>query len=256
MGAWGFGIRQDDLVLDVIAAFEDELKAGKGVEGATDAVTAKYAAEVADSDDEPLLWIALADVQWTYGALSPQVLSRVRADLDSGRSLRRWLEDPRGLARRRAELEKFLGKIATAKPTAKKRPKLVTRAPKFAAGDCLSIQTAGGRFAAALVLVADHSNPEYGKNLIGVLNYLSAEKPTLHIFRDRNWLIRSHHDWNNSMDVAWYMYVGFGQAKARLEIVGRVEILDSDPKDSNSYSGWAGLGEQVIYQHEWDALKR
>ena len=255
MGAWGFGIRQDDLVLDVIGAFEDELKAGKGVEGATDAVTAKFAADVADTDDEPLLWIALADVQWTYGELAPQVLSRVRADFDSGRSLRRWLDDPRGLAGRRAELEKFLGKIAIARPTPKKRPKLVVRGPKFAAGDCLSIQMSDGRFAAALVLAADHSNPEYGKNLVGVLNYLSAEKPALQVFRDRNWLIRSHHEWNNSMDLAWYLYVGFGKVKSRLEIVGRVEILDSDPKESDTLGGWAGIGEQVIYQREWEAMK-
>lgn len=29
MGAWGCGIRQDDLVLDVMSVFEDALKAGR-----------------------------------------------------------------------------------------------------------------------------------------------------------------------------------------------------------------------------------
>jgi hypothetical protein len=52
------------------------------------------------------------------------------------------------------------------------------------------------------------------------------------------------------MDVAWYLPLGFQAAKDRLEVVGHVEILDSDPKDSNSYRGWRGIGEQVMDQRE------
>jgi hypothetical protein len=55
------------------------------------------------------------------------------------------------------------------------------------------------------------------------------------------------------MDVAWYQPVGFRAAKDRLEVIGHVGILDSDPKDSNIYRGWRGIGEQVMYQREWDA---
>jgi hypothetical protein len=43
----------------------------------------------------------------------------------------------------------------------------------------LSIRLSNGQYAAALVLAADHSNVEYGVNLIGVLDYLSLEKPTI-----------------------------------------------------------------------------
>jgi len=255
MGGWGHGIRQDDFVLDVIGAFEDELKSGKSVGDATNTVTSKFAAEIGDRDDGPLFWIALADVQWTHGELAPQILSRVQEDLNSGRSLDRWREDPRGLERRRSALQKFVTKIVTANPRPKRRPKLVVRAPKFAPGDCLSVRLLTGQYAAALVLKADHSKAEYGKNLIGVLDYLSATKPTLEVFLNRHWLFRTHHEWKNQMDVAWYQYVGFREAKPRLEIVGRVEILDSDPQDSNSYSAWAGIGQQALYQREWDAKK-
>ena len=66
-----------------------------------------------------------------------------------------------------------------------------------------------GQYAAALVLVADHSNVEYGKNLIGVLDYLSPEKPTIEVFRERKWLVLTHHSWNNKTDIAWYQPVGF-----------------------------------------------
>jgi hypothetical protein len=256
MGAWGHGIRQDDFVCDVIGVFEDLLKAGKSVADATKAVKAKFSAEITDVDDGHLFWIALADVQWTYGDLEPQALMHVKEDFDSGRSLSRWTEDPRGHSRRRAALEKFISRIGAPNPRPKKPPKIVVRAPKFRPGDCLCIRLADGQYAAALVLAADHSNVEYGKNLIGVLDYLSPEKPTIEAFTKREWLVRNHHSWKNKMDLAWYLSVAFRAAKDRLEIVGQVEILDSDPKDSNRCCGWGGIGNQVRYQREWDAKQK
>lgn len=212
----------------------------------------QFAAAIKDRDDGPLFWIALADVQWTYGELEPQVLKCVREGFDSGQSLDRWREDVRGLSRRRTALEKFIGKIANPNPRPKKLPRIVVRAPKFRPGDCLSIRLENGQYAAALVLAADHSNVEYGKNLIGVLDYLSSEKPPIEVFRKRKWLVRTHHGWNAEVDLAWYQYVGFRTVKDRLTVVGQVEILDSDPKDSHSYSFWSSVGEQVMHQHAWD----
>ena len=153
------------------------------------------------------------------------VLERVKDDFDSGRSLLPWEEDQRGLARRCATLERFIRKIGVAKPRPKKPPKLVIRAPKFRPGDCLSIQLTNGQYAAAIVLAADHSIAEYGTNLVAVLDYLSADRPTTEVFRKREWLVLTHHECNNRMDVAWYQPVGYRKAKDRLEVVGQIEIL-------------------------------
>jgi hypothetical protein len=253
MGAWGYGIRQDDFVCDVIGVFEDLLKAGKSVADATKAVKSHFGAALRDADDGPLFWLALADVQWTYGGVDASVLKRVTEDFASGRSLLAWEEDQRGRARRRAALEKFLRRIGAANPRPKKPPKIVIRAPKFRPGECLSIRLASGHYAAAIVLAADHAIAEYGKNLVAVLDYLSAARPTLEVFRQRQWRVLTPHGGNDSMAVAWYLPVGFRKAKERLEVVGQVEILDSDPKDSNSYCGWAGIGEQTKDQHDEDA---
>lgn len=247
MGAWGYGVRQDDFVLDVIGDFEDLLKAGKSTAEATAAVRSKFAAEMMDADDGPLFWLALADVQWTYGELEPQIRDRVQEDLDSGRSLAAWTEDERGLSRRRVALVKFIGKIGQSNPRPKKLPKVVVRAPKFRPGDCLSIRLSSGQYAAALVLVADQSNVEYGRNLVGALDYLASEKPTIEVFRDRKWLVLNHRG-GSTRDTAWYDHMGFRAVKDRFEIVGVVEILDSDPKDSNFYRPWTGIGERAIHQ--------
>jgi hypothetical protein len=254
MGAWGSGIRQDDFVCDVIGDFEDLLKEGKSVPDASRAVKSKFVAEIEDTDDGPLFWIALADVQWTYGEVERQVLKRVNDDFDSGRSLIPWAEDQGVLSRRRTALKKFLTKIAMPNPRPKKLPKLVVRAPKFQSGVCLSIQLSNSQFGAAIVLAADHSNVEHGVNLVGVLDYMSPEKPTMEVFLERQWLVRTHHNWNNVMDLAWYPNVGFRKAKDRLETVGHVELLDTDPRNSNTYAGWDGIGEQVLYQREWNAI--
>ena len=250
MGAWGYGIRQDDFVCDVIGVFEDLLKTGKSVREAAEAVTSKFTAEIKDAEDGPLFWLALADMQWTYGELDPQILNRVKDNLDSGRSLAPWTEDQRGLARRRAALEKFISKIGQPNRRPKKPPKIVVRAPKFLPGDCLSVRLSNGQYAAALVLAADHSNVEYGKTLLGVLDYLSPEKPTMKVFGKRKWLILSQHSSNNKIDVAWYHYLGFRAVKDRLEIVGQVEILGSDPTDSAIYRRWTGIAEQANHQRE------
>ena len=240
MGAWGHGIREDDFVLDVIGAFEDRLKAGSSVADATKAVTSQFGGAVEDSVDGPLFWIALADVQWTYGGLEASVLEHVRDDFDSGRSLLPWEEDPRGLARRRTALEKFVKKIAVENPRPKKPPKIVVRAPKFQPGDCLSIQLTDGHYAAAIVLVADHTTAELGRNLVAVLDYTSAVRPTIEVFRERK-LASARDKWNDGAQIAWYLPMGFRAVKNRLDVVGRVEILDSDPKDSNFYFRWSSI---------------
>jgi hypothetical protein len=243
MGAWGFGIRQDDFVCDVIGAFEDLLKAGTSVADATTSVKSKFAGAIDDSTDGPLFWIALADVQWTYGGLEPYVLEHVKEDFHSGRSLIPWSEDPRGAARRRAALEKFIAKIERANPRSKKPPKTILRAPKFHPGDCLSIRLPNGQYGAAIVLAADHSLAEYGQNLVAVLDYQSLDQPTIEVFERRKWRVLTHPESDNKIDVAWYYPMGFRTVKDRLDIVGRVEILESDPKDSNTYRRWTGIGE-------------
>lgn len=253
MGAWGCEIREDDFVLDVVDSFEDLLKAGQSIAQATSGVESQFSAAIDDTDDDPLFWIALADLQWTYGGLEPRVRERVKADLESGRSLENWTENPVGLAKRQAVLQKFVAIISADNPRPKKPPKRVVRAPKFRAGDCLAIRLKNGEFGAALVLAEDHSKPDLGKNLIGLLDYLAPDPPGIDFFASRKWLVLTHGNWNGKMDVSWYLPIAFNAEKHRLTVVGKVEVLESDPKDSSSSQGWGDIGEQVIYQRKWDA---
>jgi hypothetical protein len=258
MGAWGHGIRQDDVVCDVIGVFEDNLKQGKSIVDATKAVRKQFAEAVKDSDDGPLFWIAIADAQWTYGQLDAGILQHVKDDFESGRSLSRWDENDTLLSRRKDVLKKFIDKIEKPNPRPKKPPRTTVRTPKFKPGDCLSILLSNGQFGAGIVLAVDHSNSEYGLDMVCALDYMSPEKPSREAFLERKWLYRTHHNWNNEIDVAWYMHVGFRKMKPRLEVICSIDLLASDPesrKEGIAYAGWEHLGEQIILQREWDSKK-
>ena len=90
-------------------------------------------------------------------------------------------------------------------------------------------------------------------NLIAVLDYLSPQPPTLDVFRRRRWLALTDLNRDQQKDIAWYLPPGYRKAKAAIAVVGRVEILPSDPKDSDSYCRWTGIGEQAVLQRERDA---
>lgn len=244
MGAWGYGIRDDDFVRDVIGVFEDQLKAGHSVADATTAVKKRFSGASEDSVDGSLFWLAVADVQWTYGGLEASVLERVQADFESGRSLLQWEEDPRGLARRRTALQKFIAKIGAENPRPTPPPKTIVRAAKFQPGDCLSIQLPSGQYTAGIVLAADDSLPEQGRNLVAVLDYFSADPPTMDVFRNHR-LASSRNGWITGPSIGWYLPIGFRTVKNRLAVVGQVEVLASDPKDSNFYFRWTTIGQRV-----------
>ena len=241
MGAWGRGIRDDDVVCDVIGEFEGLLKAGKSTDEATAELMSRFHSQVG----EPSFWIALAEMQWTYDALDPSVLQRVRDDVTSGRSLEQWEADRRGMTKRRAVLEKFLDKLSVPKARPARRPKVMVRAPQFRPGDCLSIHRFNGEFGAAIVLDADHSSPEFGRNLIAVLDYRSDASPTMDVFRARRWARLSQPGAGDKVHVGWYYPQGFRKVKQRITVIGAVEVLASDPKDSAFYFRWANIGERL-----------
>jgi hypothetical protein len=258
MGAWGYGIRHDDFVCDVIDEFENALKHGKNIREATQAVRHQFGEVLSDPDLAALYWIGLADAQWTYGNLDPAVRKRVKRDLASGLSLAMWDDAKSGRARRQKALERFVRKIERPNNRPKKAPKVIVRPPKFQPGDCLTCRLSNGQYGAALVLGTDHSQPEYGKDLIAILDYMAAEKPSIGTFEGRKWLRQRHHQWQGEMALAYYLSFGFGSVKDRIELVGRIQLSSSDPQPTplGTLTGWKGFGEEVVRQREWDDERR
>ena len=73
MGAWGPGLYQNDVVLDVKDTYEDLLQKGVLDEEITDRILEEYADSLIDADDGPVIWFALADIQQRRGRLDETV---------------------------------------------------------------------------------------------------------------------------------------------------------------------------------------
>lgn len=92
MGAWGAGIFEDDLSLDVREGFEELRAAGLSPPKAAQRIRQDYQHIEADPDEGPVVILALASSLLDSGVRSHEIL-RAAADLIRRREgLERWAE--------------------------------------------------------------------------------------------------------------------------------------------------------------------
>ena len=246
MGTWWTGIGDDDLVPEVREAFREYLKKGLTCKQATDRVLEKYADSAADEEKQNLISIALAELQWKYGNLDQGLFRKVQTLFESDAGLSGWPGISEKVEQeRRRKLKAFLSRLQTPNPKPLQIPESVVFKPPFNPGDCLCISLSNGQFGAALVLAADLTHPELGRNLIGVLNYKSAKVPPLEEFKQRRWLRVRDLYGKLRPDVCWYGPGRFQSEKHRFKLVGQIKLTGTDPKNSNRYAGWTFLGQSA-----------
>jgi hypothetical protein len=115
MGTSGVGFFDDDTACTVRDEFIHLLTTAANPAEATRSIIDARAAAIADIDDGPVLWLALADRQWSYGCLVPDVRTRAIDVIDSGADLSRW-QSPADLKRRQAVLRRLREKILSPQP--------------------------------------------------------------------------------------------------------------------------------------------
>jgi hypothetical protein len=115
MGAWGPGIFDDDLALDVREEYLELLAAGHSVTDCSKRVIERRANELRDPDEAPVVWLALAATQWEYGAFGQGVLDAALIALQRDEALCGW-ETSEHVARRRGILARLLKKLQSAPP--------------------------------------------------------------------------------------------------------------------------------------------
>ncbi len=122
-------------------------------------------------------------------------------------------------------------------------------------GVCLAVHIAEEQkksYGAAIVLaINDHIYPSETLVLVGTLDYLSHEKPSMFVFEERKWLILTHHAWQGTIDLHQCVLSEFPKFASRFEIVGITASRESDPRTSVGISSWNVIGDQVLLQKEW-----
>lgn len=246
MGTWSTSITDDDMVADVMGEVSDRLKQGAAMADASSAARRKFKSMLKDADDGPSVWLGLAAIQWKHGRVEPEVLRQVQSFVREGRGLDRWHEDPKALAKRREVLARFAEQISHPNESPKPLPKLVVRAAPFQAGDCLAVQVGDNRFTAALVLAADNSHPEHGKNLVASLDYLSVRPPALTDFERCPPLRKVHGHWQGQQDLLWCLPVGFKKERQRFQLIGHLAADELDVPRCSVFGSWRSVGEQIV----------
>ena len=92
MGTWGTSLYSNDTTCDIRGDYIDKLKRGKSNEEATKELIDEYKEIEGDLEEEPLFWYALADTQWNYGRLLPEVKEKALFFLENEKELERWRE--------------------------------------------------------------------------------------------------------------------------------------------------------------------
>ncbi len=252
MGAWGFGVLQDDTALDVRADYLKHFNGGRGREETLRRLKHEYAGCMGDPDEEPVFWLAVAACEWECGQLSKPVLTRVRRIVQRGLGLDRWAaEGPTVLRHRRARLAAFLKSIEEPNPKPRVPRPAIKRKPVFEPGDCLGVRKSNGRYGAVLVLDGDPESSDpgvetFGVNVVGVLEYDSARKPGPTVFEGRKWAVsRFQFRTKGPPDLEFLSVArsGFRAVRDRIEVVGRTRIRKSDPREPRVYTDWKGFLE-------------
>lgn len=121
MGTSGTALYSDDTAADVRDEFVHLLSRCRDPAQAKDSLLRSWEAQIADVDEGPLFWLALAETQWRYGCLDEGVKTRAMEVIDTEQDLHRW-EGP-DLKRRRTNLIALKAKLLSEQPKAR-LPKL------------------------------------------------------------------------------------------------------------------------------------
>lgn len=121
MGAWGPGLFSDDVACDVKEYYMNCLREEMSAEEAEAAVVSYFGDELADSDDGPVVVLALADTAWRVGRLSEKLKEAAIRIIDTGEGLERWEAEGKQLLKKRQDvLQKLKEKLLSPQPPEKK----------------------------------------------------------------------------------------------------------------------------------------
>lgn len=175
MGSWGVGLFSDDVACDVRDDYRAALEDGLTADAARDRVLERFADALADTEEGPLVWLALAATAWKKGRLDHATRDQALGIIARREGFERW--DEAGLGHRReAELQKLADKLRSPqKPpvTAKKKRGFVSI---WTVGEIVGYPQESGQWLALHVVA--HTDGEVGAfPIVNLLDWTSDTAP-------------------------------------------------------------------------------
>jgi hypothetical protein len=161
MGAWGVGVFANDVAADVRGAWRDAVLEGADAEDATRQLIDGFSDALADEDDAPLFWIALAAAQMETGRLQPEIRDHALSIIASGGDVARWENEGnlRSARERSKVLQRLAEKLRGPQPTPKRLRRPRIHAVPFNIGDVVAVHSASGRREAIFLVVDEYEYP-------------------------------------------------------------------------------------------------
>lgn len=119
MGFWGTSLYENDCASDVRDEYNKFLQDGLTTEEAVQEIIRTNACRMG-SDEEPLVWYALADTQWNVGELIPAVKERALWWIKRNGGLCFWEDDVKGENAWKTNLSKLANKLNSSQSSEKK----------------------------------------------------------------------------------------------------------------------------------------
>jgi hypothetical protein len=174
MGVSSTAIFGDDTACDVRDAYRRLVGDGSSGPQATNQLLRDWRETIADEDDCPVFWLALAATQWACGQLEKRVKTKALRIIDNGSSLGLWSEggDSKVLKRRQGVLAKLRAELQAPQPAVKKIRKLPTNECPWTVGEVLAYRLRSGK------LVLLHVVEEFGPSpVFAVFDWVGKEVP-------------------------------------------------------------------------------
>jgi hypothetical protein len=142
VGAWSSSLYGDDTALDLRREWQTGIRWGRSAEELTNELLDQF------GDDETVVWLVLADLQWRSGLLLSHVRERALQIISRGADLERWREaSPEDQAARRVALEELSATLVREPPP----PRVLRRPPgadtPMKIGEIYSWRLLEGRYA-------------------------------------------------------------------------------------------------------------
>lgn len=161
MGAWGPAIFSDDTAADVREEYLTLIGDGLSGPDATARLIEEWSSTVADAEEGPVFWLALAATQTNVGRLEDSVKARALEVIDGESHLARWHDDPKAQQKRRRHLEDLKRQLESPQPGPKRIRKRFREQCEWAIGEILRYRLQSGR--SILFRVVGHHDDKGGR---------------------------------------------------------------------------------------------
>lgn len=120
MGAWGYGIFDDDDAADVRDDWIEHYKFTASSSKATEAALKERGSQIDDEDIGPVIVVALALTLWKHGCMTDEWRDRALTVIDQGLGLDRWKEQgPKEVAKHQKHRDKARARLISPQPPSK-----------------------------------------------------------------------------------------------------------------------------------------